>query len=91
MPRQYTQFGMMFSSREMIYLKINIMVDMPPSNHTVLYVFKSRDDYLLFLTSLNFLGREANESHLPQIICLHSKLNKHRNHSMNVTDWLAMS
>lgn len=86
MPRQKTQFGIMFSSREMICLKINIVLDMSSSNYTVLYIFKSRDDYLLFLTFLNFFwGGKASESHFPQIICSHSKLKKQRNHSMNVT------
>lgn len=58
MPRQKTQFGIMFSSREMICLKINIVLDMSSSNYTVFYIFKSRDDYLLFLTLLNFFGGE---------------------------------
>lgn len=91
MPEQNTQFGTMFSSREMICLKINIVLDMSSRNYTVLYIFKSRDDYLLLLTLLIFFwGGKASESHFPQIVCLHSKLNKRRNHSMNVTVWLAM-
>lgn len=93
MPRQSIQSGIMFSSREMICLKINIVLDVSSNNYTVLYAFKSRDDYLLFLSFLIFFfGRrgEANESHFPQIICLHSKLNKHKDHSMNVPQcgWL---
>lgn len=48
--QQKAQFRFMFSSREIIYPEINIVLGMSRSNYTVLYVFKSRDDCLLFLT-----------------------------------------